>query len=84
MTYSPPLSSREIVGCYTSNHWEGVFDVYVIFRSGIVMYTECCDSVIHAMNSTCYQWEPSVRHPDIVRASGEFEGFFPAPCAPRL
>lgn len=78
-----PISQREIVTCYV-NHIGGdgeedMTDVYVVFKSGVVMYNEVCGNVLTALNMSA-NWAPSGFGERHVRDIFEFVGYFPAPC----
>jgi len=80
----PPLSQRDTVSVYTNYLAEGEEDIYIVFRSGAVMYCDTAYTVLEAMNSPSYQWEVSSYGEQHVREIFEFVGYFPAPCEERI
>lgn len=79
-----PISQRPVVTVYTTCAFEGYLDVYVVFRSGVVMYTDDVENVLHALNSSAYEWTPSLFGEQHVRDLFEFIGYFPAPCQEQI
>lgn len=74
-----PICQREIVTVYTNYICEDETDIYVVFKSGIVMYCDETSEVTRALNAS-YYWRPSSYGERHVRDLFEFIGYFPAPC----
>lgn len=78
-----PICQRENVTVYVNHIYEDdadEIDVYIVFRSGVVMYCDEGYTVLEVMNSPIFNWRTSNYGEQHVRDIFEFIGYFPAPC----